>query len=173
MSEAKCYKCGSKYIVNKKYMLCSDCNYLRIHGKTRFEVAREKEKSKPNKVYTLKRTPLKSKKTRIKSRPETVEKRRELLKKDREWYYSFFISRPHECEECGHWLPDEFEDENGRINFIGQYSHIVPKGARNDLRHNKLNCNRLCNLHHDQWEFGDRESMEIYKNNQKIIKEMQ
>lgn len=38
----KC-KCGSKYIVNKKYGLCDDCNYARLHnGRSKREVYAER-----------------------------------------------------------------------------------------------------------------------------------
>lgn len=45
--------CNSKRpIVNKKYYLCQEKNYLRIHGKTEFEVAEEKERKKQSTIPT-------------------------------------------------------------------------------------------------------------------------
>jgi len=47
--KAICKKCNyPKYIVNKTYGLCDDCNYARLHkGKTKYQVANEKQRSKP------------------------------------------------------------------------------------------------------------------------------
>lgn len=49
--KAICKKCNHpKYIVNKTYRLCDDCNYARLHkGKTKYQVANEKQRSKPKK----------------------------------------------------------------------------------------------------------------------------
>jgi hypothetical protein len=167
MSDEICVKCGSKWVVNKKYCLCDNCNYHRLHGITRKEAQIRKKKVKKVKVYQFNKKP-------IKSTPKTAKKRKETLNKDREFYFYQFSTKPHECEECrlngiNTPLPDEFEDENGRINFIAQYSHILGKGANPKYRHNKLNCNRLCLQHHNDWEFGDREKMKIYESNQLII----
>lgn len=166
-----------KFIVNKTYNFCIDCNYYRLHNKTRFEAAKEKQTNKPKKVYKLKRTPLKPskiplKRTTIKSKKETKEKRRCVLDKDRETYFQVFKNKPNECEECKAILPDIFEDEDGNIIYISQYSHVLGKGAYPEFRHNPKNFNRLCYEHHQQWDFGDKEVMKIYTKNQKIIEEL-
>jgi len=158
-------KCGSVYIVNNTYNLCDACNYYRLHGKTRFEVAREKESTKPRKIYYLKRSPVRSTK-------RTKEKRVEILSKDRELYLYIFNTKLPICEECSNKLPDVFEDKNGDIFCIGQYSHILGKGAYPEFRHNKLNMNRLCYHCHDKWEFGAKEGMKIYEGNQVLIEKM-
>jgi hypothetical protein len=137
----------------------------------------EKQKDKKIKVYNLKRTPLKRfqkplKRSRIKSTPETIEKRKETLRLDRELYKYIFDTKPPICEECNALLSNEFEDENGNIIMISQFSHILGKGAFPEYRHNKLNINRLCDIHHDQWETGDRKSMKIYEPNQLIIQKI-
>lgn len=45
-----CIDCGRiKRIANRTKQLCDECNYKRLHdGKTRFQVAIEKQKSKPH-----------------------------------------------------------------------------------------------------------------------------
>lgn len=40
----KC-KCGSKFIVNKKYSLCERCNYLRLHGESKEKVYEQRRNS--------------------------------------------------------------------------------------------------------------------------------
>lgn len=159
--------CNNNFIENKKHNLCPDCNYERIHGKTRISTLIERESSKPYKVTKPKRNPVRTKINKLK-----IEKSELRRSSDREWYLYQFKSKPNECEECGTWLPDEFEDENGNIYCISQYSHIITKGSNGKLRHHKLNCNRLCPDHHDQWEFGKRENMKIFESNQKLIEIM-
>jgi hypothetical protein len=167
-------KCGNHYIINKTYWLCNDCNYIRLYNKTKFEVSIERQKQKQKKIplstHRKSKKPLKSSKNYLKQ--ERLEKRRKVLKKDRELYFYWFSTKPCECEECGAGLPDIFENDDGSIVYIAQYSHILSKGAFPEFRHHKLNGNRLCLFHHNQWEFGDRESMKIFKSNQKIIQEI-
>lgn len=52
MEKKICSGCGRlSYIVNKTKVLCDSCNYKRLHeGKTRYEVALEKKKSKPKRI---------------------------------------------------------------------------------------------------------------------------
>lgn len=175
--EDKPCQCGNKYVINKTYNLCDACNYKRLHdGKTRFEVAREKESTKVRKVYQIKRIPLKRAKISLKRSPvrstqRTKEKRAEVLRKDRELYLYIFNTKPNECEECGAMLPDVFESEGGII-AIYQYSHILSKGHEPKLRHCKLNVQKLCLQCHQIWEFGNKEKMKIYKRNQILIEKM-
>jgi len=165
-----CVKCGSKWVVNKTHCLCDECNYFRLHGFTKKEAQISKQKSKKVVKYQIKRKPLK---TSSKSR----EKRKLVLEKDRETYLKVFNSKPHVCEECRlnnkiTRLPDEFEDEDGNINAIWQYSHIMTKSAFPEYRNNPLNFNRLCLEHHQVWEFGDREKMKIFTLNQLTIQKL-
>lgn len=169
--EEKPCQCGNHFIVNRTYWECNDCNYVRLHGKTRFEVALEKKKSKPNKIYRLKRKPFKRAKNSFKKK-EISEKRLEVLRKDRETYFKVFNSKPHKCEECGEPLPDVFEDYEGNIVAIYRFSHILSKRAYPEFRHSELNINLLCLNCHQTWEFGYKKSMKIYENNQKIIQKM-
>lgn len=159
-----CSACGNKRpIVNKKYNLCDSCNYLRINGKTKEQ------------VQTIKRKQIKKKVKPLRSSKTTQIKRKNLLQKDREVYLQVFNNKPNQCEECGVYLPDEFEDENGRINYIAQYSHIITKGSSPEHRHNPENFNRLCFDCHQAWEFATKEQkqkMKIYKNNLKIINKL-
>ena len=88
--------------------------------------------------------------------------------KDRDTYLLVFSNNPPYCEECGVRLPNQFEDESGNIIMISQYSHIISKGSDPKFRHDYRNFNRLCFDCHQKWEFGDRQSMNIYENNVNI-----
>ena len=160
-----CSKCGNSYVVNKKYQLCDNCNTIRLHGKDKLQILQER------KVVVIGNSN-KLKKGVAKAREEAKEKRHLQLSKDKITYKEVFEDKDNICEECGELLPDEFEDENGNINAIYQYSHILSKKAFGQFRNNRLNFNKLCRKHHDQWEFGDKQKMNIYKENQKVIQKL-
>jgi hypothetical protein len=80
---------------------------------------------------------------------------------DTKFYEEIWSERPHYCEECDKYLGEKWE----RYMF----SHILSKGSQPRLRHNKDNVNLLCLEHHQTWEFGDKKSMNIYPENEKII----
>lgn len=161
-----CKECKRKEWIRNSRGICVKCVYKKSHnGKGEVEYLTEKENNKPKKIHKLSRKP-------IKSTEKTLEKRKKTKDKDKETYLKVFNSKPPVCEECNTSLPDIFEDENGHIVMVGQYSHILTKGAYPEFRHNPKNFNRLCNTHHDVWEFGDRDSMNIYKENLKIIDEL-
>lgn len=173
-----CKRCGSVYVVNKKYELCDDCNFVRLHGVTRFvaELRKAKDIMKEERKYG------RANKKRVdRSISElTKRKRKEQVKKDHETYLEVFKAKPSICEECGTPLPDEFYSDEvdfcaneKQINCIGQYSHILSKAAYPEFRNDARNFNRLCpNLCHNRWEFHDKENMGIYQNNQIIIQQL-
>lgn len=153
-----CLGCGSKYIVNKKYKLCKNCNFIRLHGKTYTESLLSKERDKG----------IRKKKKRVNTY-QKISKTQGIHNRDKEIYREVFDSKENRCEECGSELPDQFEDEEGRVIFVTQYSHCLGKGAYIEYRHKKWNIQRLCSYHHHQWEFGDKKSMKIYSIYKKII----
>lgn len=158
-----CSVCGSKYIVNKKYNLCSNCNYIRLHGESRFdtEIRKASKKRLEHKIYKKGYNSI------------NIERKRVLtLQKDRETYYKVFVSNPNLCQECGVSLNSVFEDEQGKILNVWQYSHIISKAAAPHLRHNYKNLQRLCFSCHQQWEFGDRTQMKIYGENLVTIQKL-
>jgi len=162
-----CIQCGYSKLLNAK-SICPDCVFMNNHdGKTKIEVYN---------AMKIRNSKNKSKKKRnihqVCQRTKKKEERDIILQKDRETYLKVFENNPPFCEECGTKLPEEFETWEGRIIMVSQYSHILTKGAHKEFRHNPKNFNRLCQIHHDQWEFGDREKMKIYETNQKIIEEL-
>lgn len=157
-----CKNCGKdRHIVNKFFGLCQECNNLRLHG------------SKYGKQYQVspkQRKPLKAKKGN--SFRQMSERAVDMIKKDEEFYEKCFNNSNHRCEECDARLNDVFRDDEGKVACRWRYSHILAKSIAPEFRHNLLNINSLCFLHHQQWEFGDKKSMKIYEGNQKRIKEM-
>jgi RNA polymerase-binding transcription factor DksA len=163
--------------------ICGDCTFRNNHnGKSQQEVyserARElamthvKKSFNPKEhVKKLPNTTKKSRKAMNNSflKDERLEKRREQIRKDEETYEQVFNSNPHQCEECGAELPDQFRDDEGNVLARFQYSHIVTKKACPEFRNDPRNFNRLCFTCHQTWEFGDRVEMKIYPKNQETV----
>lgn len=170
-----CKQCNKEELIQNSKGIGVDCTYRNSHdGKSAFEVNMERQKQKQKeKIYSISRIvkkPLNSTKNYIKR--GVSEKRKKILQKDRDLYLYIFNNTPHVCEETGQMLPGEFEDENGNIIAIWQYSHILTKAAWPEFRHHRLNINRLSLVAHQDWEYGDRESMNIFKSNQERIKKI-
>lgn len=158
-----CIDCkDEKLIINSKGR-CADCQYIKNNGISRYERYREKQKIKVNKIYKLKRKFLKTSKN---------DKREEVLKKDELVYEEVFNLKKPFCENCHRKLNNIFRDEEGNIIARYQYSHILTKGGFPLLRHNVKNFNRLCLNCHYIWEFGDRENMRIFVQNEEIREEL-
>lgn len=160
MPEKKiCKQCGSPWVVNQKYSLCEGCNFIRLHGISKEEVRRG--------TIVVKVITSKPKARKLSQKVQNLLKREkfaEVKRLDFETYRKVFDENPHECEECGAALNDIFEID-GEILNIWQYSHIASKAAYPEFRHNSKNFNRLCLVHHNQWEFGNRKVMKIYVKN--------
>lgn len=149
----ECKICGSKWVVNKTHKLCDEHNQIRLHGESRSDRL-SKKVSKAPKKFRVKRGP--------------SERALKMIEKDEVTYEEVFTNNPHECEECGESLPDQFRDEDGKVIARWQYSHIVGKGRVPSLRHLITNFNRLCLKCHHTWDFGtqaEREGMKIWKKN--------
>lgn len=149
-----CSDCGIlRYIINKKYILCTECNYKRTHkGKSRYEVYKEKEKIPKKKVKVIK-----------KFSSKRSEKEREYIltckKIDQE--------REPVCEGCG------------RGDRSLSHSHLLSKYSREDLiaeeRNIRLHCFYVTGNCHDKWEKGDPKeivNMLDFKENLQYIKEV-
>jgi len=181
MRRGKCKgDCGRDDISLNAKGFCSDCQFKLNHdGKSKQEVyserRRERQKDKPIKYMSFKKKHLRTTKNKPQDdrlKQERLEKRRAQLDLDERTYEEVFSNKPNVCEECGCTLPDEFRDGNGMIIMRGRFSHILSKAAFPEFRNDTRNFNLLCNQHHDQWEFHDRESMRIYDKNQEIIQKL-
>jgi len=146
-----CNKCGKdRFLVNKKYQLCDDCNYERLHNETRYQTFKRKSKI----------------------RKPMSDKTKNIIAKDELAYEYWFNNKLQVCEECDEKLPNVFRDKNGKVVARYRYSHIITKASRPDLRYHRLNCNILCLECHRQWETGDRRSMKIFESNELIINDI-
>lgn len=152
MQKGICKQCNQeKYIVNSK-QLCDDCNQIRLHGQTRFEASVEKQKNKGNKIYVLKRKPLKTRsKTKIKKERKSTG--------ERQVHFEIWEEREHICVNCKCDL-DRFVDEETGEPFPMLFSHIRSKGARPDLRLEKDNYDLLCPDCHYCYEHVGKEAFE-------------
>lgn len=145
----KCKECGKeKFIANKHFGLCFECNNIRI---------REKQNIKKKSIKSKKRKSLFCKPIK----DDGVQ----MIDEDEKFYERCFKMSNNECEECGEPLPTMFRDIDGKILARYRYSHIVPKSIADELRHDINNINHLCLKCHMKWENGNRSSMKIYKKN--------
>lgn len=139
-----CSNCDlPKPIVNKKYNLCDDCNYMRLHdGKSKADIMREKASSK---VATAKHYVFKTKKplssSQKTSKQIVIDKALQALKdsitldeKQNGTYY---------CKGCG------------RSEKHLDRSHILSVKHRKDLELVRENINLLCRTCHIDYESGD------------------
>ena len=160
--------CGNYSSLNSKG-LCPECVFKNNHGgRSKSEVYQERDRGKPKKVYTLKRSVLK--RGKLKTTQKSIDNKKIQRELDEKTYEEVFNSNPNICEECGRQLNDEFRDEEGNIIMRSRFSHILSKGAYPEHRNESWNFNSLCNDCHYRWEFGDRENMNIFlKNKEKVF----
>lgn len=163
----KCSECNKKKeIVNKHFGLCFECNNIRLHGNP-FGKVYENSFKPPKRSK-----PIKSTRKSIGGSQASKNRIGEAIRLDEEVYEKVFTNKDHMCEECGCELPDHFRDEDGKVIARYQYSHIVPKSiATKEMRRDVCNFNRLCLSCHSEWENGDKESMNIFKENSRKFPE--
>jgi DNA-directed RNA polymerase subunit RPC12/RpoP len=141
-------------IVNKKYYLCEDCNYKRLHnGKTKEEVYKARKAGKIQKPIPVKPKPkveadkadvFKSLKKQY-SIPKISNKRAKVEKELNKVYSKIDHSREPVCEGCG---------KNGELS----HSHLLSRYNRPDLitdeRNIRLHCFGTYHSCHEKWERG-------------------
>lgn len=128
-----CSKCGHpRFIVNRKFFLCDNCNQIRIHGKTRNQ--RQFEKAKQRGI----------KRQIIKIKPRKVTGEAALFKE-------IWDEREHICHNCKIPLGDEMK------TFF--FMHVKSKGAHGKLRLVKTNVKLACYDCHTAY---DRISIEAF-----------
>lgn len=76
------------------------------------------------------------------------------------YYKTVWNLKSHICEECKKPL------HNYSASFI---SHILSKGAFPEISLDLRNNNILCYECHNKWEFGEKETMDIYPKNSETI----
>ena len=164
----ECKQCGSKYVTNKWFKLCSGCNNKRIHGNEYGKPIDYKEKEiKPIRASKSKSTNKRIiDKGKAKVSKDNKSKTTKKIELDEIFYEKCFKLSNHKCEECSEKLPDEFRNDEGKVIYRARYSHIVPKSIASELRHVVNNINHLCIKCHQKWDFGDKKEMKIYSKNQ-------
>lgn len=153
----KCNNCDQhKPIVNKKYNLCDDCNFARLHqGKTRGEVYKERADKKfaeqitsdSVKKFGIRLRPslkINSKPKAVKQQTEKQKIRQTLLSQlKREIEEKAVQENKYYCWGCG-------------TSGIGlDKSHILSVKHRKDLELEEKNINLFCRKCHSDWESGD------------------
>lgn len=128
-----------KFIVNKKYNLCDDCNYKRLHGgKSKQEVYGERNKDKPRKVYSLKKSTKPIKQVTTKQRDENSR----LSQVKREIELEAIQNNEYFCWGCG-------------VSHPGlDKSHIISVKYKKTAT-DKENINLFCRKCHEKWESRD------------------
>lgn len=126
---------------NKKYKLCDECNYIRLHGESKQDVYAQRAASKPKKVYVLKQSVVKqqTKKQSVRSQQLSSLKTEIELEAIQDGRYY--------CEGCGKSYPGLDK------------SHILSVGQRKDLELEKNNIHLFCRDCHNDWESWDIERM--------------
>ena len=144
-----CSNCNqSKPIVNKKYDLCDDCNFMRLHnGQSKSEVYSQRNKDKPVKTYTL---PIITRSTRMPSQkalkqqtPKQKEVQQLLHALKATITLDAIQSDQYYCKGCG--------NAGGKLDC----SHILSVKHRKDLELVKENINLMCRDCHMDWESGN------------------
>lgn len=149
MQEVKRCKCGSVYIVNKKYSLCNDCNHLRLHGETVIETSIKRQEvykhnsekklqqtvKKPVKIYYIPQST--TKKAQVNQKLSEVKKKIEMEAIQNGTYY---------CKGCGKGVACD-------------KSHILSIKQHPELELEEENIDLLCRKCHETWESGDIEKI--------------
>lgn len=145
----ECKKCEKSVpIVNKKYWLCNECNFMRLNnGATRGEVYSERAKKREEfKTPRKTNTKIKPKRMKQQTSKERIVKGQlsELKQQIREEANS---DNMYYCWGCG--IGGEGLD----------CSHILSVGQRKDLELDKDNINLFCRGCHNNWESNDFKKM--------------
>ena len=143
-----CKQCGREtFIQNKTKCLCSECVYKNNHGgKSRFEVAKEKQMSKPIKF----------------PKPKPVTKKYVYKRKttgEKKMFLKIWGERFHVCSNCGKLLGD--------VPKSYMFSHREAKGANGKNRLNPDNIDLLC---FDCHFARDMQSREVFDKRKDIFK---
>lgn len=149
-----CSECNEeKPIFNKKYYLCCDCNYKRLHGESYKEKQKRKQKQIFKSVTIANKIPKRNKKI-LKQQTNKQKKYEEKLRKEYEKFDSEKIANSEwYCTGCGigkylshsHILRQSWCKSNGREDLCYPFSgnvvlHCLSVG-------NKRGC-------HEKWESG-------------------
>ena len=132
----QCSQChNTTFIVNRKYHLCDECNYKRLHnGISKAEVYQQKQSGKVRKPTYVKK--ITQKQAEINKFLSDVKKNITKQAIENNEYYC------HGCNKATQQL---------------DHSHILSVKHRADLQLDENNINLFCRECHKKWESGDIE----------------
>ena len=152
-----CNKCSRKGVridyrwTSRDDKHCTKCNQKRLQ-----RIQKEKAKQSPPKAKIVRQSaPIQRKPISKKPTPRLSGMR------DEDWVVGLEIwaERPHNCIECGKFLP---EDEDG-LPVKVYFSHVLSKGAHPELRFDAMNIVLHCPDCHRFWETsGKMREMKTY-----------
>lgn len=152
-----CDGCGGTDVViyhgwsTRASKLCRGCNGKRLRAAQKDKAKQSPPKAKiVRQSASIQRTPISKKPS-----PRLVGMR------DEDWVIGLEIwaERPHNCVECGKFLP---EDEDG-LPIKVYFSHVLSKGAHPELRFDAMNIVLHCPDCHRFWETsGKMREMKTY-----------
>jgi hypothetical protein len=168
----ECIKCKRNPVSNSWFKLCRTCNRVRLEGdklnKSTKYISKENKplKSPSNDFNRIKHIVDKgNQKNKISHKVSSGEGKLTAKQKDELLYERVFNNSNHKCENCNTSLPKEFRNSDGKVEARYRYSHIIPKSIAPELRHEDKNINNLCLKCHQDWEYGNKTEMNIFKEN--------
>lgn len=148
--------CGSPWVVNKKYGLCIQCNYKRLHGgKTKAQVIADRLAKA---FLPATGTPVERPTTtmyRQKPIKQRSTKQERINRAIAAVYAKMDATQPMICLCCG----------DPRVT----HSHILPRSQYKTFAANPRNIVYQCVTHHDIWEHGPLEAVEQLGNFNTIL----
>lgn len=102
-------------------------------------------------------------KLRVELQEDKFGSRKKITARNQKFFHWVWLHKEHFCEECGRPLTEY------SATFC---SHILSRGAHPEMAIDPRNINILCFNHHQQYEFGDRQSMRIFAKNQQTIEKL-
>ncbi|MEK6881517.1 MAG: hypothetical protein AABY22_17980 [Nanoarchaeota archaeon] len=168
MEKEKCSRCEKdKHIQNKNRKLCGDCVYELSHdGKSRLEVAKEKQKNKPKKAFVFKPKKIVFKKIKATSKQNKINSDySETIRK-------IYDERELICTGCGNHQGGEIKLSNSHIISRKQCQQIGRPDLIADERNITYHCldfgnHKGCHL---KWETAQKVTLLDYEKNMLYIK---
>lgn len=175
-----CCKCQKYKISNKKYMLCSFCNYERTHdGMNVWEVNKIKQSNKPKPKprdlsLAILRDPILISRTRlckvigctntVKGKTgyctsHTIVKTKNKKRTQQKINQSEITIQLKELKNTTKQKHGTLCEGCGKHHSFLDYSHILSVGQRKDLELDPENKNLLCRSCHQDWESWDMEKI--------------
>ena len=142
----RCSKCTLKRpIINRKYKLCNECNYERLHPEGR-------------KTYELNRTEIKRNTTRIapRSKRHKLDQSVQRFNNQTELFAYVWDTREHTSELSR----ERLDAEIGSEEWFWYFSHLLPKGQYTEVKLDPENIILKTQAEHWDWHNIPRSKLE-------------